>query len=83
MKCELFNELNEAQKKAVMHTSGPSLILAGAGSGKTRVLIKKVVNLIKNDKVPQSSIILITFTNKAAGEMKERLYKEEVTIGFV
>jgi len=65
--------LNRDQKEAVMHEKGPSLILAGAGSGKTRVLVSKVINLIENKKIKSGSIMMITFTNKAATEMKERI----------
>lgn len=65
--------LNSQQKKAVIYTDGPSVILAGAGSGKTRILIFKVLHLIRNLKVDPQSILMITFTNKAAGEMKERM----------
>lgn len=83
-----FNHLNERQKKAVLHINGPSVILAGAGSGKTRVLVNKVVNLIQNHKVFPEEILMITFTNKAASEMKERIakalsFKKEVKLGYV
>lgn len=70
-----FDYLNEKQKEAVLYIKGPSVILAGAGSGKTRVLVNKVVNLIQNHKVDPRSIIMITFTNKAASEMKHRIEK--------
>jgi DNA helicase-2/ATP-dependent DNA helicase PcrA len=82
----LFESLNEAQKKAAFFVDGSSLILAGAGSGKTRVLIAKVVYLIKEKKVPPSSIMMVTFTNKAALEMKERIEKElgaYVKLGYI
>jgi len=72
----LFESLNEAQKKAAFFVDGSSLILAGAGSGKTQVLIAKVIYLIKEKKVSPSSIMMVTFTNKAALEMKERIKKE-------
>jgi len=71
-----FNSLNESQKKAAFFIDGSSLILAGAGSGKTRVLIAKVIYLIKEKKISPSSIMMITFTNKAAFEMKKRINKE-------
>ncbi|QQG44733.1 MAG: UvrD-helicase domain-containing protein [Candidatus Roizmanbacteria bacterium] len=70
-----FDHLNKKQKEAVFNTTGPSVILAGAGSGKTRVLINKVVNLVVNHKTDTSLILMITFTNKAAAEMKERIYR--------
>ena len=65
-------ELNEEQYKAVMHDKGPALLLAGAGTGKTRTLIYRVAHLIESGVSPES-ILLLTFTNKAAGELKERL----------
>ena len=73
MYLQFFNKLNKEQKKAVTKSKGPSIILAGAGSGKTRVLVAKVINLIKKDSITPQSIIMITFTNKAAKEMKTRI----------
>lgn len=75
MWAKMVNQLNKQQKEAVSYILGPSIILAGAGSGKTRVLVCKVLNLIKNHQVNPLSIVMITFTNKAAGEMKDRVYR--------
>ena len=69
---DIFSGLNPAQKKAVAHTDGPLLIMAGAGSGKTKVLTCKIANLLAQG-VPPYSILAITFTNKAAAEMRERV----------
>lgn len=71
----ILKDLNPDQQKAVLNTSGPMIILAGAGSGKTRVLTHKVVYLIENEKFDPGSILMVTFTNKAANEMKERISK--------
>lgn len=68
-----INNLNQFQKEAVLYNEGPLLILAGAGSGKTRVLTTKIAYLIEEKKINPYHILAITFTNKAAKEMKERI----------
>ena len=73
-----LEELNERQREAVLYNDGPLLIIAGAGAGKTRTLTTKIAYLIENKNVAPENILAITFTNKAAKEMKDRLFK---TIG--
>ncbi len=77
---DILEDLNPNQKKAVTHTGSPLLLLAGAGSGKTRVLTHRVAYLIQQKIAKASEILLLTFTNKAAGEMKKRTTKLLSTI---
>ncbi len=78
----LVDSLNDRQKEAVVNTDGPMLILAGAGSGKTKVLTTKVAYLIEEKNIDPNNILAITFTNKAAKEMKERIFKLEGNSAF-
>ncbi|MEA2592443.1 MAG: ATP-dependent helicase UvrD/PcrA, partial [Actinomycetota bacterium] len=77
---DLLGDLNPAQREAATHHDGPLLVVAGAGSGKTAVLTRRVAHLIREHGVPPYSILAITFTNKAAGQMRDRI---EALIGPV
>ena len=81
---DFLKNLNEAQLDAVVYHDGPELVVAGAGAGKTRVLTTKIAQLIQNGIFP-SHILVLTFTNKAAREMNERIAKmcgEDFTRGL-
>ena len=77
-----LTNLNEKQQEAVLHLDGPLLIVAGAGSGKTKVLTSRIAHIIRSHKAFSSQILAVTFTNKAAKEMQtrvSRLLKKEAT----
>ena len=72
---DYLKNLNNAQKEAVLHLDGPLLIVAGAGSGKTKVLTSRIAHIIKEKKAFPNQILSVTFTNKAAKEMQNRVSK--------
>ena len=75
MNLDYLTNLNESQEEAVLHLDGPLLIVAGAGSGKTRVLTSRIAHIVKQHKAFPNQILAVTFTNKAAKEMQLRVSK--------
>ncbi|KJW04403.1 uvrD/REP helicase N-terminal domain protein [Rickettsia argasii T170-B] len=70
---DFIHTLNPEQQQAVLHTEGPLLLLAGAGTGKTKVLTSRIANIIHQNLASPQNILAVTFTNKAAKEMAERV----------
>ena len=75
MNLDYLTNLNESQEEAVLHLNGPLLIVAGAGSGKTRVLTARIAHIVKQHKAFPNQVLAVTFTNKAAKEMQLRVSK--------
>jgi len=72
---DFLKELNQEQRSAVLNTEGPTLVVAGAGSGKTKVLTSRLAHIVKEKKAWPNQILCVTFTNKAAKEMRDRVLK--------